>query len=71
MVVFFLVYFAMLSLGFDLKQNSEAQPYPEMNPYAPKRVELLWSSMGKIISSLYPTLAVDWKKQINKFAIFY
>ena len=32
MVVFFLVYFAMLSLGFELKQNLEAQPYPEMNP---------------------------------------
>ena len=33
MVVFFLVYFAMLhvSLGFELKQNLEAQPYPEMN----------------------------------------
>ena len=31
-VVFFLVYFAMLSLGFELKQNLEAQPYPEMNP---------------------------------------
>ena len=28
MVVFFLVYFAMLSLGFELKQNLEAQPYP-------------------------------------------
>ena len=32
MVVFFLVYFAMLSLVFELKQNLEAQPYPEMNP---------------------------------------
>ena len=32
MVVFLLVYFAMLSLGFELKQNLEAQPYPEMNP---------------------------------------
>ena len=32
MVVFFLVYFAMLSLGFELKQNLEALPYPEMNP---------------------------------------
>ena len=31
-VVFFLVYFAILSLGFELKQNLEAQPYPEMNP---------------------------------------
>ena len=28
----FLVHFAMLSLGFELKQNLEAQPYPEMNP---------------------------------------
>ena len=44
----------MLNLGFELKQNLEAQPYPEMNPQAPKRVESLWSSMGKIISSLYP-----------------
>ena len=32
MVVFFLVYFAVLSLVFELKQNLEAQPYPEMNP---------------------------------------
>ena len=31
-VVFFLVYFAMLSLGFELKQNLEVQRYPEMNP---------------------------------------
>ena len=31
-VVFFLVYFAMLSLVFKLKQNLEAQQYPEMNP---------------------------------------
>ena len=41
MVVFFLVYFAILSLGFELKQNLEAQPYSEMNPEAPKRVESL------------------------------
>ena len=26
--------------------------------------------MGKIISSLYPTLAVDWKKQINNLQLF-
>ena len=32
MVVFFLVYFAVLSLVFELKQNLEAQPYPEMTP---------------------------------------
>ena len=32
MVVFCLVYFAVLSLVFELKQNLEAQPYPEMNP---------------------------------------
>ena len=32
MVVFFLFYFAVLSLVFELKQNLEAQPYPEMNP---------------------------------------
>ena len=51
---FFLVYFAVLSLVFELKQNLEAQPYPEMSPEPPKRLELLWSSMGKIISSLYP-----------------
>ena len=30
-VVFFLIYFAELSLVFELKQNLEAQPYPEMN----------------------------------------
>ena len=30
-VVFFLIYFAALSLVFELKQNLEAQPYPEMN----------------------------------------
>ena len=32
MVVFFLVYIAVLSLVFELKQNLEAQPYPKMNP---------------------------------------
>ena len=32
MVVFFLVNFAVLSLVFELKQNLEAQPYPEINP---------------------------------------
>ena len=36
MVVLFLVYFAVLSLVFELKQTLEAQPYPEMNPYNPK-----------------------------------
>ena len=30
-VVFVLIYFAVLSLVFELKHNSEAQPYPEMN----------------------------------------
>ena len=30
-VVFFLIYFAVLILVFELKQNLEAQPYPEMN----------------------------------------
>ena len=30
-VVFFLIYFAVLSLVFELKQNLEAQQYPEMN----------------------------------------
>ena len=32
MMVFFLFYFAVLSLVFELKQNLEAQPYPEVNP---------------------------------------
>ena len=30
-VVIFFIYFAVLSLVFELKQNLEAQPYPEMN----------------------------------------
>ena len=50
---FLFIYFAVLSLVFELKQNLEAQPYTEMNSQPPKRVELLWISMGKIISSLY------------------
>ena len=59
-VFFYFFYFfffccAVLSLVFELKQNLEAQPYPEMNPKPPKGVELLWSSIGKIISSRYPT----------------
>ena len=29
---FFLIYFAVLNQVFELKQNLEAQPYPEMNP---------------------------------------
>ena len=32
MVVFFHVYIAVISLVFELKQNLEAKPYPEMNP---------------------------------------
>ena len=56
MVLFFFVYFAVLSLILELKQTLEARAYSEMNPKPPKRVELLWSSMGKIISSLYPLL---------------
>ena len=30
--VVFLIYFALLSLVFELNPNLEAQPYPEMNP---------------------------------------
>ena len=30
--IFPFFYFAVLSLVFELKQNLEAQPYPEMNP---------------------------------------
>ena len=30
--IFPFFYFAMLNLVFELKQNLEAQPYPEMNP---------------------------------------
>ena len=30
-MVCFLIYFAVLSLVFELKQNLEAQPYPKMN----------------------------------------
>ena len=69
--VFFFIYFAVLDLVYELKQNLEAQPYPEMNLNHQIRVELLWSSMGKIISSLYPILAVDWEKQTNKLANCY
>ena len=30
-MVFLFIYFAVLSLVFELKQNLEVQPYPEMN----------------------------------------
>ena len=43
-------YFSVLSLVFELKHNCEVQPYPEKNPEPPKRVKLLWISMGKIIT---------------------
>ena len=51
---FFLIYFAVLSLALKLKQNVEAQLYPEKNSQPPNRVELLLSSTGKIICALYP-----------------
>ena len=56
------VYRAMLSPVFELKQFLKSQPYPYMNSLPPKRVELLWSSMGKIISSpLLTAITVDFR----------
>ena len=55
-------------LGIKTKFRSPAIHWNEPLTKKKKRTGFLWSSMGKIISSLYPTLAVDWKKQINKLA---
>ena len=44
------IYLAMRGLVFELKQNLEAHQCPEKNSCPPKRVELLWRSVGKIIT---------------------
>ena len=49
------IYFAVRGLVFELKQNLEAHQCPEKNSCPPKRVELLWSSVGKII-----TVELQW-----------
>ena len=48
-----LIYFAVLSLVFELKQHLEAQPYPEKDSKPPKMVEITME-----LSSLYPALAI-------------